>query len=183
MFSSDDMWPLPNYGTGPTKHMHALGVISLNYNTFEAALRFILNLYVPNETTDFFFDQWNNEERCAAIRHFSQREEKDAEVMDRIDHLLKHFSICNENRNHLMHSRHKNLRGATASRPAPDRKDDAGLGWQDYRVPPQARDVEACRRRNNGWRVLPVGDSRIRQTRFDAEETDARSCSSSLIAQ
>ena len=27
MFDSDDQWPLPDYGTGPTKHVHALGVV------------------------------------------------------------------------------------------------------------------------------------------------------------
>jgi hypothetical protein len=96
----DNPW-LPEF----REHVYGLGLISLNYNLFESALQYILWNYTSVETTNFFFDRWNNEERTAAIRHFAKEEEDDPIVLDHIDHLMTYFSICAENRNILMHSR------------------------------------------------------------------------------
>jgi len=87
------------------EHVYGLGLISLNYNLFESTLQYILWNYTSVTTANFFFDKWSNEERTAAIRHFSKETEDDPIVLDHIDYLMTYFSICVENRNILMHSR------------------------------------------------------------------------------
>jgi hypothetical protein len=38
MSESEDTWPKPQYNAGGAKHLHAIGVISMNYNAFERSL-------------------------------------------------------------------------------------------------------------------------------------------------
>jgi hypothetical protein len=105
MFDSDDQWPLPDYGTGPTKHVHALGVVSLNFNMYEAAQQVFLEFYLDKATAEFLFDKMPNEQRQAAIRHFVEKDEKDPVIRDLVEHSLAHYARCFENRNILMHSK------------------------------------------------------------------------------
>jgi hypothetical protein len=115
------VWPV--YKTGPNKHLHALGVISVNYNLFEFALSDVLKHYAGEDVSKFFFERINNEERIEAIRHFVKAKERDAAILTLMDNLTTYFSACSNNRNILMHSRYldgsesnvlsleKNLRG------------------------------------------------------------------------
>ena len=96
----------PRYSTGPDRHMHALGVIAINYNIFEFGLAFLLRHYATSAVSDFFFDRINNEERVAAIAQFAKLKEDDPAVLALINHLLAYFGTCAQNRNILMHSRH-----------------------------------------------------------------------------
>jgi hypothetical protein len=96
----------PRYPTGPDRHMHALGVIAINYNIFEFGLAFLLQHYATPAVSDFFFDRINNEERVAAIAHFARLKERDPAVLALINHLLAYFGTCAQNRNILMHSQH-----------------------------------------------------------------------------
>jgi len=105
MFSSDDTWPLPDYGTGPTKHVHALGVISLNFNMYEAALQVFLEFYIEKSTADFLFEKMSNERRVEAIRHFVSLSEKDPKIVELVEHCLAHYVKCFQNRNTLLHSK------------------------------------------------------------------------------
>jgi len=105
MFSPDDIWPLPDYGTGPTKHVHALGVISLNFNMYEAALQVFLEFYIEKPTADFLFEKMPNERRVEAIRHFVSLSEKDPKIVELVEHSLSHYARCFQNRNTLLHSK------------------------------------------------------------------------------
>ncbi len=105
MFDSDDIWPLPNYSTGPTKHLHALGVVSLNFNMYERGLMAFLEFYLDKPTAEFLFDRMSNELRVATIRYFSAAREKDPVILDLIEHSLLHYGRCFENRNILLHSK------------------------------------------------------------------------------
>jgi hypothetical protein len=105
MFDSDDQWPLPDYTTGPTRHVHALGVISLNFNMYEAAQQVFLEFNLDKGTAEFLFDKMTNEQRQAAIRHFVAKGEKDSAIRDLVEHSLAHYARCFENRNILMHSK------------------------------------------------------------------------------
>jgi hypothetical protein len=105
MFSTDDVWPLPDYGTGPTKHVHALGVISLNFNMYEAALQVFLEFYIDKATADFLFDKMSNERRVEAIHHFVSLKEKDPKIVELVEHSLSHYAKCFQNRNSLLHSK------------------------------------------------------------------------------
>jgi hypothetical protein len=96
----------PRYSTGPDRHMHALGIIAINYNIFEFGLAFLLQHYATSPVSDFFFDRINNEERVATIAHFAKLKERDPAILALIDHLLAYFGTCAQNRNILMHSQH-----------------------------------------------------------------------------
>jgi hypothetical protein len=86
------------------EHVFGLGLISLRYNLFESALRFILFNYVQFPVLDLLYERASNEQRAHAIRTLAKINEFDPETRDHIDHLLTYFSICAENRNILMHS-------------------------------------------------------------------------------
>jgi hypothetical protein len=87
------------------EHVYGLGLISLRYNVFESALKFILSNYSEPAVVDFLFEKSSNEQRIAAIRHLANIKEQNPQIRDHIDYLLTFFSICAENRNILMHSR------------------------------------------------------------------------------
>jgi hypothetical protein len=38
MSNVEDTWPAPRYNVGKPKHLHAIGVMSMNYNAFERNL-------------------------------------------------------------------------------------------------------------------------------------------------
>jgi hypothetical protein len=81
-------------------------LIAINYNIFEFGLALLLEYYAAAPVSEFFFDRINNQERIAAIQHFSKLKERDPKVISLIDHLLSYFSTCSQNRNILMHSKH-----------------------------------------------------------------------------
>lgn len=103
-----DDWPA--YATGNVRHMHALGVISVNYNLFENSLYGLfafplLRAGILHADSSQLFRRLSNEQRIDFIRRgFTHGEPEDA-VKDRIGHLIKYWGACFENRNHLMHSR------------------------------------------------------------------------------
>jgi hypothetical protein len=101
---AQDSWP--RYHAGPEDHLHALGVISVNYNMIESLIATLLQYYAGSESSDFFFDRINNHERLEAIDHFASLKERDPKVLSIVRYLLSYFSICTGNRNILMHSKH-----------------------------------------------------------------------------
>jgi hypothetical protein len=102
---TDYLWP--RYSIGPERHLHALGIISVNYNLFEFGLASLLEYYASSQVSDFFFDRLNNQERLDAIRHFATAQEREPAVLELVEHLISYFSTCNHNRNILMHSKYR----------------------------------------------------------------------------
>src|SRR6266511_2764539 len=101
---SDDNWPPES--VGPEKHLHALGVISAYYNLYEETLQFLFGYHIERpDVAEFLFRRQNNAERLATIRFSFNQHEKDPNVLDHIEYLITHYSICHDNRNILMHSR------------------------------------------------------------------------------
>lgn len=84
--------------------MHALGIISVNYNLFEVGLAAVLEHYASKEVSEFFFDRISNHERLEAIKYLANVRETDPAVRDCINHLIQFFRTCADNRNILMHS-------------------------------------------------------------------------------
>jgi hypothetical protein len=97
------------------EHVFGLGLISLRYNLFESALRFILFNYVEYPVLDLLYDRTSNEQRAHAIRTIARVNESDPETIDHVDYLLTYFSICAENRNILMHSTQSFTEAGSAS--------------------------------------------------------------------
>jgi len=54
-----DTWPLPAYDCGPTKHLHAIGVIANRFNSFERGMFDLYSMYTEKrftrELSDFLF--------------------------------------------------------------------------------------------------------------------------------
>jgi hypothetical protein len=104
-FDPDDRWPA--YAVGPVKHLHALGVLALNFSFYEGAMVIPFEEYIPKPLAKYLFDMLNNQERLNTIRELVGTFERDPVMIDHIDHLLMHFSECIKNRHMLMHARTK----------------------------------------------------------------------------
>jgi hypothetical protein len=115
MSDSDFSKPWPSENVGPKDHLHALGVISVYYNLFEEALGLFFSTVAKHyEVGEFLYRRLNNQERLETLKfHFWTQEkysgifgQRDNELLAHIDHLIVYCSICIDNRNILMHSRH-----------------------------------------------------------------------------
>jgi hypothetical protein len=83
MPETSDNWPAPAYRVPSAKYLHALGVISLNYNTFEHYLLAIFahhlqRMGVSGAFGEFVFHEFNMQR---AIKECYQRHEKDPETL------------------------------------------------------------------------------------------------------
>jgi hypothetical protein len=85
-------------------HIFGLGLISLQYNALERAFKHVMEGYVDVTIADLLFDKASNEQRANAIRSLLKAIETDEAIAGHIDHLLKYFAVCSENRNVLVHS-------------------------------------------------------------------------------
>jgi hypothetical protein len=115
----EDQWPL--YPIGPDPHMHALGVIAINFNLFEASLFGLFSFVLQKagfseEGSSALFRRLNNEQRLDVIKfgfqegEYEDEGDPDPNVRDAIAHLIKYWAACFENRNHLMHARLRRIR-------------------------------------------------------------------------
>jgi hypothetical protein len=109
MSDSADNWPLPDYNPGPPKHLHALGVISIAFNSFEASMfglyRHHLDLNkVPYEFTDFIHVSLNDHLRLNLLKIVFEKYEMDAHTV--IGNLIQYFEWCCDARNKLLHAEH-----------------------------------------------------------------------------
>lgn len=105
-----DNWPLPDYPTAGAKHVHAMGVISLNYNNLEFALFRLFGHHlerndVPIATAWTLYSQLQESRRPQALRSIFRTSESDEIVRTHVDHAIDVFNICKDNRNWLFHSR------------------------------------------------------------------------------
>jgi hypothetical protein len=118
MSDSKDVWPMPHYNPGPVKHMHALGVISVQYNKLEELLFGLFRHHLEVAGIHFsvceklYGQLENNKRRLETIKLIFSFYDKEDAVKEHIDYFTKYFNICYENRNVLMHS---NVIGGHAS--------------------------------------------------------------------
>lgn len=108
---SEPDYPWPQYSVGPKEHLHALGVISLNFNLYEYSLIVFLEQHFSKDVSAFLTDKLNNAERSQLIRLIMSKDFHQ-EVIDEVEFILHHFAICAENRHTLLHSRPNLLLGA-----------------------------------------------------------------------
>ena len=86
-------WPLPRYAAASKAQMHALGVVMMNFNTFEYALfsLFAHPLVVRgiNETIAWnIYSQTQESNQQVIIKYLYMMTEKDKEVLDRVEHVV-----------------------------------------------------------------------------------------------
>ncbi|HZL32271.1 MAG TPA: hypothetical protein VFC54_14595 [Pseudolabrys sp.] len=109
MADSEDNWPKWHHRKGPAKSLHALGVISSNYNIFESALfgLFEHHLEIRGVSAEFSKDvYWGMAEnqRSAGITKIFTLHEKDQATIDCVEKLLLYFGWCKDSRNKLVHA-------------------------------------------------------------------------------
>jgi len=117
MSDTDDKWPLPDYNPGPPKHLHAIGVISMNYNAYERAIYslYTFHLYrkdVPAQIIEHYFFNLSERLQLDAIRQVFLGYERSKKVLAVLESNLKYFDWCWHVRNSVLHSyRHQSLIG------------------------------------------------------------------------
>lgn len=109
MASHENDWPEPKYSPGPRQHLHALGVVSANFNVLEnAMLRLFMdhldNSDLPDAVSLYLYGELNEQKRINAIKTIFATCEDDPEVFDRIEHAVTYFNWCSHARNTLLHS-------------------------------------------------------------------------------
>ena len=111
MSDSEDSWPLPNYDPGKPKHLHAVGVISMNYNAFERTLYSLYRLHldrkkIPLRLGELYYFTLNEQSRLAAIRAVFDEYERNEKVREVAESSLKFFDWCSNVRNSILHAHH-----------------------------------------------------------------------------
>ena len=99
-----DKWP--SYAIGSDKHVHALGVVAINYNRLEIALDRILNMYLDltRETYCFIFDALNENSLQALFKLCVNKDEGDPALREHLIYFIGCYEVCAQNRNTLMHA-------------------------------------------------------------------------------
>jgi hypothetical protein len=99
-----DAWPL--YDSGPSEHIHALGVVSVNYNYLEWVLwKFhIYYLRADHSVTSLIFQKTPTNVRLQVLGQLAVRTVTDPEMRNHIKHFIKGYDRCANNRGILMHS-------------------------------------------------------------------------------
>jgi hypothetical protein len=110
MADPKNAWPKPAYDAGPAQHLHALGVVSIVYNTFEFALFDVFAHHlrireIANPTIEHLYWGVADNQRTAAIEKIFATHEKDEFVIKTVSKLIDLFSWCYETRNKILHSR------------------------------------------------------------------------------
>jgi hypothetical protein len=110
MAESQVKWPT-TYNVGPHNHLHALGVISNNYNEFNSGLYalFVTQLVaqkLPRKLIDLFYFSVNENRRLEYLKQVFANYERDPKVVICINAIDKYFEWCSEARNTLIHATH-----------------------------------------------------------------------------
>lgn len=102
--ASSEKWP--SYAVGSDKHIHALGVVAINYNRLEMALDRLLYMYLgaSREPYCYVFNALNDPSRQALYKLCVNKEEADHALRDHLIYFVECFRVCAQNRNILLHS-------------------------------------------------------------------------------
>jgi hypothetical protein len=100
-------WSGDYFGPSLRDHLHALGVVALNYNALEISFYLLFCEYVGySEVSAQLFSDMKNNFRLETLKATAIKQEKNVAVIDAIGTFVGAFDICALNRNILMHSVH-----------------------------------------------------------------------------
>lgn len=105
---SDD-WPRGQHIVRcPSEHVHAIGMVALNFNLMEETVRRILvqQINVPPKAAEKIAGGMTNRERVDTLLAIIESDQHGDEVICVVRAALHAFDICTDNRNILMHSNH-----------------------------------------------------------------------------
>jgi hypothetical protein len=99
MSDPEDSWPLPRYNSGPHYHVHALGVIALQFAQFEATVDILyLNCAerqkLSGDLVRLYYFTLNEEKRIDAIKSILFAYEQDGSVKDAVVNVVEYFQWC-----------------------------------------------------------------------------------------
>src|SRR6185295_12213048 len=93
-------WSGDFYPASLKDHIHALGVVAANYNSLEMTFYSLFCEYFGiSDNAAALFAQFKNNLRIDALRVVLAKYERDSAVTDAIQHFLRCFNICADNRN------------------------------------------------------------------------------------
>jgi hypothetical protein len=109
MADSEDTWPLPDYNPGSRLHLHALGVIAVQFAQFERTLEALYSSgarreKMPEALIDLYYFSLNEEKRIEAIRALFNTYEKNPMAKAYVENLLDYFQWCRNCRNQILHA-------------------------------------------------------------------------------
>jgi hypothetical protein len=96
---SADIWPMPKYSTAGDKHLHALGVITLNFNNFEFLLFRLFSHHLERMKVDIKI-AWNlysllqDAKKTKAIEYIFSVYETDPIMIGHVTHIISYFNNC-----------------------------------------------------------------------------------------
>jgi hypothetical protein len=107
--TSLDNWPMPKFDAGDTKHLHAVGVISVTFVQFEKSVESMFlhhpaHSAVPFEFLERYFLALSEDQRVAETRKFYSDSEPDALIRDAAKNALDFFDWARDSRNKILHS-------------------------------------------------------------------------------
>ncbi|MFI4965809.1 MAG: hypothetical protein ACHP9T_10615 [Caulobacterales bacterium] len=104
MSDAPEDWPVGTTLPGSTAHLVALGAFALWYNEFEMILYTFLRTYFTGENVAArMFASMHNRGRVDLIKLLAASE-NEPQMRDALDHAMKCFDICAENRNLVLHA-------------------------------------------------------------------------------
>jgi len=109
MVESEDTWPMPEYNPGSPKHLHALGVIAIQFASLERSIDILylnkaLNQKLPQDLVELYYFTINEEKRIEAVRSVFKKYEKNPLVKNLVENLLEYFQWCRNCRNQILHA-------------------------------------------------------------------------------
>jgi hypothetical protein len=99
----------PSYSTLPHDHVHAIGVIALNYNSYEESLFALFNVHLegrglPEKLNEYLYSGLNRPDQMGSLEKIFAEFEKEEAVKTCVAHVMKHFQWSFEARNIVMHA-------------------------------------------------------------------------------
>jgi hypothetical protein len=90
----------------PEPHAHAIGRITIEWNRAEREIERLLWLYLETDrpTARMITGIVGNQSKALLLIQLVKLKETSPEILSAIEHALKIFDICRENRNHIVHS-------------------------------------------------------------------------------
>jgi len=102
--SDHDIWPLPDFNPGPHEHLHAIGVISITFASFEQDLPDLWKYFADNRNIHEKLNARNDKDAIAEFKKLFRKHLTRSDVLDAVINLIDYFDWCQVTRNQILHS-------------------------------------------------------------------------------
>ena len=100
----DGSWP--KYAVGTPEYAHAVGILSINYNSLESEFQqfHLFCADAPEPVVALLFEQLNNDRRIDLLKKMIAINISDPKFADHVTHFIAGFRVCTDNRNTIIHA-------------------------------------------------------------------------------